>query len=206
MVPLGVALTSAEGNRITGYIRAMQEPSYRTRRSRPAMTRARRQGARGLRPQTPRNINFRHDDSRIMRIGRTQPVDRPAVAGMRLSRGRKRGDPRWRRAPDIRPGPTRASAVDQNAPAKGRAASPTGEHRPDGGWQAYVVYDGHVLQACREAATAIAAVVHARRWCSAVDLSMVRTDRSWPLYKTDRFLRFKDSPAFVLAVSTCVWP
>jgi hypothetical protein len=72
--------------------------------------------------------------------------------------------------------------------------------------QAYVVYDGHELLACRDAAAAIAAVVRASRWCSAVDLSAIRTDRSQPLYKTDQFLRFKDSPAFVLAVSTCVWP
>jgi DNA-binding transcriptional MerR regulator len=40
--------------------------------------------------------------------------------------------------------------------------------------QAYVVYDGRELRACRNAAAAIAAVVQARRWCSAVDLSAVR--------------------------------
>jgi hypothetical protein len=41
--------------------------------------------------------------------------------------------------------------------------------------QAYVVYDGHELLACRDAAAAIAAVVQARRWCSAVDLTAIRT-------------------------------
>ena len=41
--------------------------------------------------------------------------------------------------------------------------------------QAYVVYDGHELRACRDAATAIAAVVRARRWCSAVDLTAICT-------------------------------
>jgi hypothetical protein len=34
--------------------------------------------------------------------------------------------------------------------------------------QAYVVHDGHELRACRDAAAAIAAVVRAKRWCSAV--------------------------------------
>ena len=34
--------------------------------------------------------------------------------------------------------------------------------------------DGHELRACRDAAAAIAVVVRARRWCSAVDLSAVR--------------------------------
>jgi hypothetical protein len=42
--------------------------------------------------------------------------------------------------------------------------------------QAYVVYDGSELRACRDAAAAIAAVVRAKRWCSAVDLSAIRTD------------------------------
>jgi hypothetical protein len=41
--------------------------------------------------------------------------------------------------------------------------------------QAYVVYDGRELRACRDAAAAIAAVVRARRPCSAVDLSAIRT-------------------------------
>ena len=41
--------------------------------------------------------------------------------------------------------------------------------------QAYVVYDGCELRACRDAAAAIAAVVRARRPCSAVDLSAIRT-------------------------------
>jgi hypothetical protein len=41
--------------------------------------------------------------------------------------------------------------------------------------QAYVVYDGQELRACRDAAAAIAAVVRAKRWCSAVDLSVIRT-------------------------------
>jgi hypothetical protein len=40
--------------------------------------------------------------------------------------------------------------------------------------QTYVVYDGRELRACREAAAAIAAVVQAGRWCSAIDLSAVR--------------------------------
>ena len=39
--------------------------------------------------------------------------------------------------------------------------------------QAYVVYDGHELRACRDATAAIATVVRARRWCSAVELSAV---------------------------------
>jgi hypothetical protein len=41
--------------------------------------------------------------------------------------------------------------------------------------QAYVVYDGCELRACRDATAAIAAVVRARRLCSAVDLSAIRT-------------------------------
>jgi DNA-binding transcriptional MerR regulator len=41
--------------------------------------------------------------------------------------------------------------------------------------QAYVVYDGHELRACRDAATAIAAVIRAKRRCSVVDLSAIRT-------------------------------
>ena len=41
--------------------------------------------------------------------------------------------------------------------------------------QAYVVYDGHELRACRDATAAIAAVVRAKRPCSAVDLSAIRT-------------------------------
>jgi hypothetical protein len=41
--------------------------------------------------------------------------------------------------------------------------------------QAFVVYDGRELQACQDAAAAIAAVVRAKRPCSAVDLSAIRT-------------------------------
>ena len=41
--------------------------------------------------------------------------------------------------------------------------------------QAYVVYDGYELRACRDAAAAIATVVRAKRPCSAVDLSAIRT-------------------------------
>jgi hypothetical protein len=40
--------------------------------------------------------------------------------------------------------------------------------------QAYVVYDGYELRACPDATAAIAAVVRARRPCSAVDLSAIR--------------------------------
>jgi hypothetical protein len=40
--------------------------------------------------------------------------------------------------------------------------------------QACVVYDGHELRTCRDAAAAIATVVRARRPCSAVDLSAIR--------------------------------
>jgi hypothetical protein len=41
--------------------------------------------------------------------------------------------------------------------------------------QAYVVFDGHELRACRDAAAASATVVRAKRPCSAVDLSAIRT-------------------------------
>jgi lambda repressor-like predicted transcriptional regulator len=41
--------------------------------------------------------------------------------------------------------------------------------------KAFVVFDCSELRACRDAAAAIAAVVKARRWCSAVDLSTIRT-------------------------------
>ena len=44
--------------------------------------------------------------------------------------------------------------------------------------QAFVVYDGSELRICRDAAAAIAAVVHAKRWCSAIDLSAIRTGLS----------------------------
>ena len=44
--------------------------------------------------------------------------------------------------------------------------------------QAYVVFDGHELRACRDAAAAIAAVVRAKYPCSAVDLSAIRTAAS----------------------------
>jgi hypothetical protein len=40
--------------------------------------------------------------------------------------------------------------------------------------QAFVVFDGRELRACRDAAAAIAAVVRAKRPCSAVDLSAIR--------------------------------
>jgi hypothetical protein len=40
--------------------------------------------------------------------------------------------------------------------------------------QAYVVYDGHELRACRDAAAAIATVVRAKRPCAAVDLAAIR--------------------------------
>jgi hypothetical protein len=40
--------------------------------------------------------------------------------------------------------------------------------------QAYVVYDGRELRACRDATAAIATVVRAKRPC-AVDLSAIRT-------------------------------
>jgi DNA-binding transcriptional MerR regulator len=42
--------------------------------------------------------------------------------------------------------------------------------------QAFVVYDGSELQICRDAAAAIATVVRAKRPCTAVDLSALRTD------------------------------
>jgi hypothetical protein len=41
--------------------------------------------------------------------------------------------------------------------------------------QAFVVLDGNELRVCRDAAAAIAAVVRAKRWCSAIDLSAIRT-------------------------------
>ena len=41
--------------------------------------------------------------------------------------------------------------------------------------QAYVVYDGSELRGCRDAAAAIATVVRAKRPCSAVDLTAIRT-------------------------------
>jgi hypothetical protein len=40
--------------------------------------------------------------------------------------------------------------------------------------QAYILYDGRELQTCRDASAAIAAVVRAKRWCSAVGLAAVR--------------------------------
>jgi hypothetical protein len=42
--------------------------------------------------------------------------------------------------------------------------------------QAFIVFDGKELRACRDAAAAIGAVVRAQRPCSAVDLSAIRTD------------------------------
>jgi hypothetical protein len=41
--------------------------------------------------------------------------------------------------------------------------------------QAFVVYDGQELRPCRDADAAIAAVVRAKRWCSAIDLNTIRT-------------------------------
>jgi hypothetical protein len=43
--------------------------------------------------------------------------------------------------------------------------------------KAFVVFDGSELRACRDAAAAIATVVRLKRWCSAIDLSAIRTDR-----------------------------
>jgi hypothetical protein len=40
--------------------------------------------------------------------------------------------------------------------------------------QAYVVYDGYEVRACRDAAAAIGTVVRAKRPCSAVDPSAIR--------------------------------
>jgi hypothetical protein len=40
--------------------------------------------------------------------------------------------------------------------------------------QAFVVYDGQELRPCRDADAAIAAVVRAKRWASAVDLTAIR--------------------------------
>jgi hypothetical protein len=41
--------------------------------------------------------------------------------------------------------------------------------------QAFGVFNGHELRPCRDAAAAIATVVRAKRWCSAVDLTAIRT-------------------------------
>ena len=41
----------------------------------------------------------------------------------------------------------------------------------------FVVFDGNQLRACRDAETAIAAVVRAKRWVSAVDLAAIRSAR-----------------------------
>jgi DNA-binding transcriptional MerR regulator len=41
--------------------------------------------------------------------------------------------------------------------------------------KAFVVYDGRELRACRDTAAAIAEVVRAKRWCSAIDLAAIRT-------------------------------
>jgi hypothetical protein len=41
--------------------------------------------------------------------------------------------------------------------------------------KAFVIFNGHELRAWRDAAAAIATVVHAKRWCSAVDLTAIRT-------------------------------
>jgi hypothetical protein len=42
------------------------------------------------------------------------------------------------------------------------------------GAQAFVIFDGRELRACRDAAAAIATVVRAKRPCSAVDLTAIR--------------------------------
>jgi hypothetical protein len=41
--------------------------------------------------------------------------------------------------------------------------------------EAYLVFNGDRLRACKDAAAAIGAVVKAKRWCSAVDLASIRT-------------------------------
>jgi hypothetical protein len=41
--------------------------------------------------------------------------------------------------------------------------------------KASVIFDGNEFRACPDAAAAIAAVVHAKRRCGAVDLSAIRT-------------------------------
>jgi hypothetical protein len=41
--------------------------------------------------------------------------------------------------------------------------------------KAFVVFDGNEVRDCEDAAAAIAAVVRAKRWCSAIDLSAIRT-------------------------------
>jgi DNA-binding transcriptional MerR regulator len=46
--------------------------------------------------------------------------------------------------------------------------------------QAFVIFDGRELRACRDAKSAIAAVVRAKRWCSAVDLVAIREGLSNP--------------------------
>jgi hypothetical protein len=38
----------------------------------------------------------------------------------------------------------------------------------------YVVFDGTRLRGCRDATAAINVICHAKRWCSAVDLSAIR--------------------------------
>jgi hypothetical protein len=40
--------------------------------------------------------------------------------------------------------------------------------------KAFVVFDGKEVRACQDAAAAIAAVVRAKCWCSAVDLAAIR--------------------------------
>ena len=40
--------------------------------------------------------------------------------------------------------------------------------------QAFIVYDGHDLRVCRDAAAAIATVVKAKQPCRTVDLSAIR--------------------------------
>jgi hypothetical protein len=40
--------------------------------------------------------------------------------------------------------------------------------------QAFVIFDGRELRPCRDASAAIAAVVRAKRWASAVDLTAIR--------------------------------
>jgi hypothetical protein len=40
--------------------------------------------------------------------------------------------------------------------------------------QAYVIFDGHELWSCRDAKSAIATVVRAKRLCAAVELAAIR--------------------------------
>jgi hypothetical protein len=46
--------------------------------------------------------------------------------------------------------------------------------------QAFVVFDGNELRACRDAAATIAAVVRAKRWTSSIDLTAIRAWNTIP--------------------------